>query len=305
MKRTFFATLAVALLHTPLALGATAEQLGEEVPVPPPADPPLKLSTPALFVNAQLFAGWAPKAGILRLSLDYRYTYVSNNDPGLWAKLTDKTYVQAGITADVSPAFGRYGLYAEWLPLQVLRLRLDWGLYVHHGYIGLLTYDSPNVDWSERARFNAEHERFALTHTFRLTTELRLKIWRIVLLSSAETNYMDTDVVEPYVFELWYGMLTQRQDWIVINRALLLFELIDDPDQTFRIGFYHSVRHAFGTEVTNQRAGVAINWEPTRKWWIFDRPFLIVLAGLHLEDPYFDRPTLLAGVGSSFDILQQ
>src|SRR5690606_39110933 len=123
----------------------------------------------------------------------------------------------------------------------MLRLRLDWGLYVHHGYVGLLTYTSRDADWSERARFNREDERVAITHTFRLTTELRLKLWRFVLLSSAETNYMDTAVPEPYVFELWYGMLTARQDWIVINRALLLFELINGPEQVFRIGVYHSV----------------------------------------------------------------
>jgi hypothetical protein len=62
-----------------------------------------------------------------------------------------------------------------------------------------------------------------------LTAELRLKVWRFVAVSFAEASAFNAHIAEPYYFEPFYGLLLQRDDWVLINRAMLLFEVVDEP----------------------------------------------------------------------------
>jgi hypothetical protein len=100
-----------------------------ETPAPP------EPATPQLFMRGELYGGWGPKAALARYTLSYRHTYLRRPERDLGSRLLDRTYVEGGFSLDITAPFGRYGLYAEWLPLQVLRLRADAGVYTYHGWI--------------------------------------------------------------------------------------------------------------------------------------------------------------------------
>lgn len=260
--------------------------------------------TPGLFIRTDIYGGNEPRALIVRAQLQQRYTY--HRDPD--SVLFDRAHIQGGLVADISPAFSLFGVNVEWLPLQILRLRLQYGLVLYHGFLGLLAFDSPSEDWSERTRRERDDTELALGHNLRLTAELRLRVWRFVVVSQSETNLFFFQQRKPYVFEQFYSLLISREDGIFLNRAALLFEFLTGREaggggETLRIGVFHSVRLAFDAGTKSQQAGLVFMWEPTQRWWIFDRPSVVLLFGFHLEDRWVEgRPTILGGVGSSFDL---
>jgi hypothetical protein len=293
-------TLLSLCLAAALGNAGSAETDTALAALPEPAREP----TPRLFASAHVFMGWNPKALVMRGAVFYRDTYIRDAN----SQLFDKAYWQVGVTADITPALGSYMLVAEWLPMQVLRTRLSYGLSVYHGYVGLQPFDAPDDDWSEPTRLGRDDTAVAAAaQNVRLVIELRLKLWKVVLLTGTELNFYHFHHDSPYVFENWYGLLLAQTDGLYLNRTLLLLELLNDPDgQTVRIGGYVSVRHSFVTDFNNARAGIAFAWEPFGSWWVFERPIVLALLGLHFDDRYrAGTPVFLAGLGSSFDILDQ
>ena len=253
---------------------------------------------PGWTVGAQLFAGWNPRAALLRLALERRWIYHRDDNPVL-----DRAHLQLGVSADVSPAFGRYGVNVQWLPVQALRLRVEYGLLVYHGYISLLGFDSLGDDWSESVRIERSQQAdVQIGHNLRIIPEVRMKVKRLVYLAIPEINLFALDHDDGLVFEPWYGLLTERTDWVILVRNLLLLEILDaSHDHRLLAGAYYTYRRALGTGFENQRVGLAAVYSPADAWGPFEAPTLLVLAGFHIADRFTRlTPVILGGIGGRF-----
>jgi len=78
-------------------------------------------------------------------SFGYQYSLSTSDDP-----LFKGTYVKVAFAPSVSPAFGRWGLLAEVMPLSILRLSVLGEYVTHFGTFGTLqSFNSPNADFSD------------------------------------------------------------------------------------------------------------------------------------------------------------
>ena len=78
-------------------------------------------------------------------SFGYQYGLSTSDSP-----LLKGTYAKVAFAPSVSPAFGRWGILAEVMPLSILRLSVLGEYVTHFGTFGTLqSFNSPNADFSD------------------------------------------------------------------------------------------------------------------------------------------------------------
>ena len=80
-----------------------------------------------------LAGGYNPAALATTADIFYRHVYHQDNSP-LWNGL----YLQGGSQVRLSPAFGRIGVYAEWMPVALVQLRMQVDRFRFFGNYGSL-----------------------------------------------------------------------------------------------------------------------------------------------------------------------
>ena len=284
-----------------MALGVISIVVSAAVAAAEPVPSSLQLPrepTPALYADAMLVMSWKPRGVILLSKLAYRNT--THRDPE--SPLFDRTFWELGLSYEGTPAMSRPALYAEWLPLQVLRLQLSYGAGVYHGVFGLTTYPNRFGDWSEGARRREERSTPAYVHHPRLLVELRAKVWRIAASSTVCFDYFSFEIGAPYAAEMWNGLLVAREDLVVHARSVLVIELGDPETGSVLVGLQHQYRRALASGEVNQRLGVAFLWSLAGSLGPLDRPRFFALVGPHVEDRFAEGGVnVLMGVGAAYD----
>lgn len=104
--------------------------------------------------------------------------------------------------------------------------------------------------------------------------------------------------------ELWYNTLMKDGDYLVANRTQFLYTFFpDSKGKKLLAGPYYEVTRAFDAQITQQKLGVALYWEPASSLFHISHPHLGVMSGYHLEDPNRQGQFyLVVGAGFEFDL---
>lgn len=218
--------------------------------------------------------------------------------------LWDGLYYQAGLQANVNPAYSRAGMHLEWLPIAVLKLRLQYDRYYFSGSNGsLLTFASANDLFGDDellAREGDEVSGYGDRALFQF--ELRAKLNNVILRNVTDLAYYQFPGAGPYYLEREYEILMATRDDIVSNQLFLLFESKNDNSSYF-IGPYHDYVHVRKSGLTRERFGVTGYQEFDDAIGKLKKPRWFIQSGIYLnernrEDEFY----LIVGIGGDFNL---
>lgn len=250
--------------------------------------------------SLDLAAGTNPTTLALLTEVRRRHIYHQDSSP-LW----DGLYTQLGGQLSMSPAFANLGLHAEWLPIAVMQLRLQYDRYHFFGRYGsLLRYDSgdePFGDASIEARSGEEKSGNAQRLLFQPT--LRLRFGPYLIRNKTDLALFDFSGPGPYYHEWEYDTLLKTQDRLVRNQSLLLYALQDDHQATILVGPEYEYLRTSHAKLTRKRLGLSGYLISKQTFSRFRQPRLWLQLGRYLEDRNREGGNyLLAGFGADFAI---
>ena len=218
--------------------------------------------------------------------------------------LWDGLYYQAGLQTNVNPAFSRAGMHLEWLPIAVLKLRLQYDRFYFSGSNGsLLTFASANDLFGDDellAREGDEVSGYGDRTLFQF--ELRAKLNRVIIRNVTDLAYYRFPGAGPYYLEREYEILMATRDDIVSNQLFLLYESKNDNSNYF-IGPYHDYVHVRKSGLTRERFGVTGYQEFSDAIGKLKKPRWFIQSGIYLnernrEDEFY----LILGIGGDFNL---
>lgn len=239
-------------------------------------------------LNAYALLGFAtnPDAAALFAGVERRVTY----SPGSTVLLRELHH-QVGAELMVSGLI-RPAVHAEWLPLKILKLRLQYEVWIWPGFAlgrghGLVFPDARSpFDPDELERRRGE-ELPGLGHRLAFMPTLQLKVWRVVVLDNFELAGWWVNGPRSYWREPLHDNLILRGalDGTYKNLALLLLELWSGgPEERILAGGLHEVVHSLSAGITRHRLGVAVIASPFSSLLGIDRPTLFFLFGANTSD---------------------
>jgi hypothetical protein len=104
--------------------------------------------------------------------------------------------------------------------------------------------------------------------------------------------------------EMMYNTLLKDGDYLVANRTQFLYTFSsDNKGRKLLSGPYYEVVRALDAQITQQRVGVALYFEPSPSLWKISHPHLGVMGGYHLQDPNRSGQFyLIVGVGFEYNL---
>jgi hypothetical protein len=189
-------------------------------------------------------------------------------------------------------ALYRPAVHAEWLPLKILKLRLQYEAWFwpgfHLGSGNGLTFPSASSPFGpdELTRRKGE-EVAAIGHHLLVLPTFQIKLWRIAAVDQFELGLWYIHGPESYWLDPFYDNLIKRgaPDAVLRNSAFLLFEAYrGDAEESVYVGPMYEVVHTISAAITRQRVGLAASATPFAHLGPFDRPTLLFATGLNLED---------------------
>lgn len=235
--------------------------------------------------HAMLGGTLNPRAAGLFVGLRRHYVYHRDE-----RRLFDGLSVDVG-TEWVLSASIRPGVFVEWLPIKILKLRLQYELWawlgVHTGLGHGLVFagaDAPFDPDTLKARQGEERPGFGQRLTFIPT--LQLKLWRVVAFSTAELAAWYVHGDGGYWLEPINDNLVRRGavDGVFKNSAFLLFQIWQEGEATVLAGLHDEYVHSFSAGLSRHRLGLALSATPFATFLGLNRPTLLSLFGLNLAD---------------------
>ena len=215
------------------------------------------------------------------------------------------SYWQTGIGLAITPAFTQAGVHAEWMPWLFLQMRVQYDYMEYLGINGgLLSFPSANSPFGNEVRKNRTDEE--KTHGSRIMFQptFQGKVDRFIIRNQTDLAYYSFAGQGPYFMELWYNTLMKNDDYLVANRTQFLYTVFpDSKGKKLLTGPYYEVTRAFDAQITQQKIGVALYWEPAPSLLHISHPHLGVMGGYHLEDPNRQGQLyVILGAGFEFDL---
>ncbi|MEZ4316323.1 MAG: hypothetical protein R3F61_02415 [Myxococcota bacterium] len=204
------------------------------------------------------------------------------------------TWLFTGVTALVTPAYSRLGVFAEAQPLAVLRAFAE---VTGTGYYGtfdqVLTFDDPTARYSDQTLNDRSAEArpaYGWTATFGVT--LQAKVGPIAARSTPQVTRIDLALGEPglYFYDQYWDRLAPDGGWMVLNDLDVLF-----VQGKMRTGLRHTFsdtldgrRDGSDSALSHHRLGPLFAWQfsdrpPGKR---FNQPTLFVVAQWWLQHPY-------------------
>ena len=229
----------------------------------------------------------------------YRQIYNHDKSP-LW----DGLYYQVGAQAHVNPAFSRAGIHFEWLPVAVLKLRLQYDRYSFSGGNGsLLAFASADALFGDNVlefREGDELSGYGDRSLFRF--ELRVKHNRLIFRNVTDLAYYRFLGGGPYYLEREHEILMATRDHIVSNQLFLLFET-KTKNSRYYIGPYHDYLDVSKSGLSRERLGVTGYQEFNKTLGGMKNLRWFVQAGTYQsERNREDEMYLIVGMGGDFKL---
>lgn len=227
-----------------------------------------------------------------------------------WSGLIDPeygitaTYKQLGATLGVNPAYAQATVYGEWKPALFAQLRLQYDLFGFFGANGsLLSFSTGGAKFGKK-ELNAlsGHEETALGQRILLQPLLTAKVGPVIIRNTTDLGYYRFDGNGPYFYEAEYDTLLKDGDFLMNNKTAFLMEAVKGPDCGMLLaGPFYEVTHASAADITRQRIGGQIYWQPAKTAWIAGSSRIYGQVGLNLQDRNRDKEAFLsAGYGFDF-----
>jgi len=217
------------------------------------------------------------------------------------------SYLQAGTTLGINPAYAQASIHGEWLPAIWAQLRLAYDLYGFFGDNGaLLSFPSADSPFGDDQIDTLEgQEESGLGHRILFQPTLRAKLGRFYFRNQTDVAYYRFDGKGPFFFEREYDTLLKDGDFLIANRSHIMFELWKGPvDQILLAGPFYDVTYAVDASLTRQRIGAAFYWVPKDDLWFLKRPRLFAEIGYNLQDRNRDNEGFAVfGVGFDYDLM--
>ena len=220
------------------------------------------------------------------------------------AVLWDGLYYQWGGQANINPAFSRFGVHAEWLPVAVVKLAVQYDRLFFSGNNGsLLAFVSSNDAFGDDAlkamegdEVSAEGERKLLHIT------LQAKVDNIVVRNITDISDYKFPGNAAYYLEREYEILLAKDDQLISNQLYLLFEHINATGNKRYLGPYHDYIHGKKSGLTRERLGVTWFQQYTTALAGIQNPRWYLQSGIYLQDPNRqDEFYLVFGIGGDFE----
>lgn len=200
------------------------------------------------------------------------------------------TYTFAGVNLMVTPAYTRFGLYAEAQVLSILRV---FGQVEGVGYYGtfdqVITFD-PDARWSDRAiddRADDASTAFGWVLTAGVT--LRAAVGPIAVRSTPQITRFDLGLNGAWFYDQFWDRLAPDRGVMFLADTDLLY--VGDK---LRLGTRYTVSETFGAPSGTDAARAQHRIGPLFAWQFadkkpgtkFNQPTLFVLAQWWLQHPY-------------------
>jgi hypothetical protein len=215
------------------------------------------------------------------------------------------SYWETGIDIGITPAFMQAGVHVEWMPWLFLQLRAQYD-YIEYSGIndGLLSFPSANSPYGDDVRKDRHDEEKTHGSRIMLQPTLQGKVGNFIIRNQTDLAYYTFAGKGPYFLELWYNTLMKDGDYLVANRTQFLYSFFSDSKgKKLFAGPYYEVTRAVDAQITQQKLGVALLWEPAPSVWKISRPHLGVMGGYHLQDPNRQGQLyLVMGAGFEFNL---
>jgi hypothetical protein len=252
--------------------------------VHPEAGEPLPPTTSKL-TSSLLFGGQNAPVGVAALvSLNYRWDYSLGR-----SKLLRYLETQIGVTGGSTPAFARWGAYVENTPMSLLQVRLQYDGFEYFGTHGILldfpSADAPYSDSDRKAM--AGSERSGTGYRLMARPTLRARFGRFLVRDGNDIAFTHPSSTPGFYYNGEYDTLTKDSDWILMNRALVMVDVLHPVAQDgLLFGAIYQYTHTFGTDISSHRAGAAFAWTFADRFWGANRPRLVGMGGVVLSDRY-------------------
>lgn len=298
--------LCLALLLPPLALaqdrGARADDAAyaadDEAYVPPPVD--------RLWYSNATFLRVNPLGLIDIHRLGWRHR-LSDSD----SVLLQDTYTFTGVSAILTPAWTRLGLYAEAQLLSVARIFGEVGGVGYYGtFDQVLTFDDPAARYSDQTikdLGDAASPELGWTATFGGT--LRAKVGPVAVRSTGQVSRIDLALGgdDLFFYDQFWDRLAPDGGWMFLNDLDLLY-----VQGKLRLGARHTFSDTLdgrGGEtdggLAHHRLGPLLAWQfadhaPGAR---FNQPTLFVVVQPWLQHPYRtgeEQPAALPLIAAGF-----
>ncbi len=256
-------------------------------------------ATTTIFADA--VGRYGPAGAMLSAGAARRWT--QEDGPSVLAR---GRYTQLAAFAGLNSAWAQGSLAAEWVPIAVLQVKLQYDVYGFFGANGALLR-LPSRD----ARFGPKEldalsgkEETGVGQRVMLGPVLRAKLGRVIVRNQTDLDWYALSRTRGWYYESEYDTLLPRSDWLVANRTALLADLWDGPGAaTFLFGPMYDVTRAGAAGITRERVGAALYFAPAGRWLGFDRTRVYALGGVNLSDRNRKgEPFAVLGFGGDLDM---
>jgi hypothetical protein len=105
----------------------------------------------------------------------------------------------------------------------------------------------------------------------------------------------------PYFYEWEYDTLLKDGDFLLDNRTSMLYEGWKGRKGALLLfGPFYEITHSVEADLTRQRAGGQLVWEPAKSLWSLNRPSIFSQVGVNLQDRN-RKGEMFITIGFSFD----
>jgi hypothetical protein len=218
--------------------------------------------------------------------------------------LLQGTYLDAGVTTGISPAFVWVGPYVEALPVAVLRLRFSAQYMQYFGNFGYLYVpEGETKDWSldrlaESADLDLGTASSGMMYEGRITPQIRAG--KIVAFVENRLTWMTMDVESDY-YEPFFDMLFAPSEFYWVTRPTVGYLLGSNPSHSYLLLALRWERMvATKADVTRDTAGLVYVWKIPTTWMSWGEPTLSGFGGVFLKHP--NRGDISPYFGTQFTV---
>jgi hypothetical protein len=188
----------------------------------------------------------------------------------------------------------RPALFVEWLPLAILKVRLQYELWAWSGlHLGLghgLTFDGKDAPFDpETLKERRGEEEPGIGHRFVLMPTLQLKIWRIVVVDNFELAgwFVHGGGAGQYWYDSIDDNLIRRGafDGTIKNQLIVGPILWDgEGDAQLLTAVVHEYLRTLRASIPRQRVSFLAAYTFLHQLWGMNRPTILALGGINLRD---------------------
>ncbi|GEM_PF-1903607 len=245
-------------------------------------------------VAAMVGASANPEGAIARVEVRWRRPLSRSTAPAL-----SDAHLSGGVSPEITPAYTRLGVWAEFAPVSFLGVRAGFEPALYFGtFRSLLSFSDIRAPFN-RAALKARRDEATAGSALRVFVRpvLRMKVGRVGAEVTAQVERWRSSAAGPFYYEPSRNTLVAAGGG---NVGVLSAAVLYDASARLGVGAMYDLTHVYAASANRiQRAGALVTFAPRKGFPVLGRPSLTAVAGVYLQDPC--RPNqVFAGLGLDF-----